>query len=172
MSYIDDTLLKNETVLYRSKPHWIIFALPVVWLIISILLFIFGPSLIGANYPVINLLPIYAIAALIALILAVITAIISYVSYQTSEYGITNKRVLMKVGFIRRLSLEIYLQRIESVKVYQSVLGRILGYGSITISGVGGSRDPFSNIPNPLEFRRRVQERVESFAEGKGELVK
>ena len=161
MSYIDNTLMKSEVVLYRAKPHWIIFNWPTIWLVATILLFMFGPSIAEANYRVTPTLPIYAVAAFVTLILAVISAVNAYINYQTSEYGITNKRVLMKVGFIRRLSLEIYLQKIESVKIYQSVSGRICGYGSVIISGVGGSKDPFNNIPNPLEFRRKIQEQLE-----------
>jgi uncharacterized membrane protein YdbT with pleckstrin-like domain len=161
MSYIEDTLMKNEKILYQAKPHWIIFAWPVVWCVIAILLFIFGPNILYADLRVIANLPLYALVALIAVALAIITAVITFITYQSSEYGITNKRVLMKVGFIRRLTLEIYLQKIESVKIYQGVLGRILGYGSVIISGVGGSKDPFTNIPNPLEFRRKIQEEVE-----------
>lgn len=165
MSYIDDTLMKNEVVLYRSKPHWVIFTWPAVWLVLAILLFLFGPLIPLANTQALGNLPVFAVAAIIALILAVLSAINSFINFQTSEYGITNKRVLMKLGFIRRLALEIYLQRIESVKVYQSVSGRILGYGSIMISGVGGSKDPFHNIPYPLEFRRKIQEQVEGIHE-------
>lgn len=161
MSYIDNTLLKNEVVLYRTKPHWIIFALPTFWLTLCIFLFLFGPLIGPANYPLTPNLPVYAAVALFCLLMSIITGISAYINYQTSEYGITNKRVLMKIGFIRRLSLEIYLQKVESVRVYQSVMGRICDYGSIIISGVGGSKDPFHNIPSPLEFRRRIQEQVE-----------
>lgn len=165
MSYIDDTLMKNEVVLYRSKPHWIIFTWPAVWLVITILLFLFGPSIPVLNYQGIGNLPVFAVAAMVTLALAILSAINSFINFQTSEYGITNKRVLMKIGFIRRLAIEIYLQRIESVKVYQSVAGRIFGYGSIIISGVGGSKDPFHDVPYPLEFRRKIQEQVESIHE-------
>lgn len=161
MSYINDTLMKNEIVLYRTKPHWIVFLQPIFWFVLSILLFLFGPYIGIINFRIGTALPTYTILALITLVLAVVSAIGSLVNYQTSEYGITNKRVLMKLGFIRRMSLEIYLQKIESVKVYQSVLGRLLNYGSIIISGVGGSKDPFHTIPKPLDFRRRVQEEIE-----------
>ena len=67
----------------------------------------------------------------------------------------------MKVGFIRRNSLEIFLHKIESVYVEQSLFGRIFNYGVIVIAGTGGSKDPFPFIPNPLLFRRKVQEQIE-----------
>jgi uncharacterized membrane protein YdbT with pleckstrin-like domain len=165
MSYVNSTLMKNETVLYQTKPHWIVFGWPLTWLLITVLLFIFGPSIPTMNYVVLQqypAFPIYAIVAYVTLFLAVITAISSFIIYQTSEYAITNKRVLMKLGFIRRTVLEIFVQKIESVKVSQPVVGRLFGYGSIIISGVGGSKDPFRNIPDPLEFRRRVQDQIDS----------
>src|SRR6202034_3784582 len=75
----------------------------------------------------------------------------------SSEFAITNKRVLIKVGLVRRHSLELLLSKVEGIGVDQGVLGRILGYGTITVSGVGGTKEAFRTISNPLEFRRQVQ---------------
>ena len=77
----------------------------------------------------------------------------------TSEFAITNKRVIMKVGLIRRKALEMNLSKIESVNVDQTILGRILGYGTITIIGTGGTRESFARISKPMEFRRVFQEK-------------
>lgn len=76
----------------------------------------------------------------------------------TSEFTITNKRVIIKTGLISINTVEINLQRIESVNVDQSILGRILGFGDIDIVGTGGTREKFSNIVNPLRFRKRFQD--------------
>lgn len=76
----------------------------------------------------------------------------------TSEYAITNKRVIIKIGLFSRKTLEMNLQKIESVNVLQGVLGRMLGYGTIVIVGTGGTREPFSYIKNPLKFRKQFQE--------------
>ena len=76
----------------------------------------------------------------------------------TSEFVITNKRVIVKVGLIRRKSLEMNLQKIESVNVEQGIMARILGYGTVTIVGTGGTRESFTNIRRPLMFRRKFQE--------------
>jgi hypothetical protein len=37
----------------------------------------------------------------------------------------------------------------------------MLGYGSITVRGTGGTSEPFSHVANPLEFRRQVQRQIE-----------
>ncbi len=80
------------------------------------------------------------------------------IQQKTSEFVITNKRVIMKTGFISRKTFEMNLQKIESVNVDQSLFGRFLGYGTVTVIGTGGSRESFSDISEPLIFRRKFQE--------------
>jgi uncharacterized membrane protein YdbT with pleckstrin-like domain len=76
----------------------------------------------------------------------------------TDEFTITNKRVVIKIGLISRKTVELNLSKIESVNVDQTVMGRIFGYGSISIIGIGGTREVFVNIRKPLEFRKKFQE--------------
>jgi uncharacterized membrane protein YdbT with pleckstrin-like domain len=76
----------------------------------------------------------------------------------SDEFAITNKRIIVKTGLISRKTLEMNLSKIESVNVDQSVLGRMLGYGTIRIIGTGGTREEFPNISNPIEFRKKFQE--------------
>ena len=75
-----------------------------------------------------------------------------------SEFVITNRRIIIKTGFIARSTLEMNLSKIESVNVDQTVTGRILNYGSITIIGTGGTKETFHNISKPLSFRKAFQE--------------
>lgn len=76
----------------------------------------------------------------------------------TSEFAITNKRVVIKVGLISRRTLEMNLSKIESVNVNQSLFARLLGYGTIVVIGTGGTREAFHDIADPLIFRRKFQE--------------
>lgn len=76
----------------------------------------------------------------------------------TSEFAITNKRIIIKIGLISRRTLEMNLGKVESVNVDQSILGRILGYGTIIVIGTGGTKELFSDISAPLEFRRQFQQ--------------
>jgi uncharacterized membrane protein YdbT with pleckstrin-like domain len=78
----------------------------------------------------------------------------------TSEFCVTNKRVVIKTGWIARDTLEMNLQKIESVRVDQTILGRMLGYGDITIIGTGGTHECFRAIADPVRFRRSFQEAV------------
>jgi uncharacterized membrane protein YdbT with pleckstrin-like domain len=90
---------------------------------------------------------------------AVLTLFISpLIAFYTSEFAITNKRIIIKVGLIRRKTVELNIPKVESVNVDQGILGRILGYGSISLVGTGGSRETFFNISKPLEFRKAFQQ--------------
>ena len=80
------------------------------------------------------------------------------IQQKTSEFVITNKRIIMKTGLISRKTFEMNLQKIESVNVDQSFWGRLLGFGTVSIVGTGGSRESFSDISKPLLFRRKFQE--------------
>ena len=68
--------------------------------------------------------------------------------------------MIVKVGLIRRDTLELLLSKVESIGVDQTVTGRIVGYGSIAVVGTGGTRETFRNIARPLDFRKQVQARA------------
>ena len=127
MNYIDKILLSDEKLIYRSHPHWIIFFRPVISLLLAICAFYWGLILMAD------------LAGLITLL----SCLSALMVYYTSEFGITNQRVIIKLGFIRRYSFENALNRIEAVEVEQSILGRLLDYGTIRIRGVGGSAELF-----------------------------
>jgi uncharacterized membrane protein YdbT with pleckstrin-like domain len=76
----------------------------------------------------------------------------------TDEFGITNKRVIVKTGLFSRKTVEMNLNKIESVNVHQSLLSRMLDYGTITIIGTGGTREMFHQIAHPIHFRKTFQE--------------
>lgn len=147
MSFIDTNLLSGEEVFFRTKLHWIIFSTPILWLLAAVIFYIYQPGNV--------------IICLLPLLFGIGSTISTLVTYLTSEYGITNKRVLMKYGFIQIRSVDMFINKIESIIVNQSILGRILGFGSIVVCGVGGTKDPFFGIDQPLQFRKLVQEQIE-----------
>ncbi|MGZ5130018.1 MAG: PH domain-containing protein, partial [Caldimonas sp.] len=79
------------------------------------------------------------------------------VKRQSSDFVVTNKRVMMKAGVFTTRSVELLLNKIEAIAVNQSLSGRLFGYGDIVVTGSGGTREAFSHIRAPLEFRRAVQ---------------
>ena len=146
MSYIDGNLLAGERVVYRTRLYWLLFlgpiallaflSVPVVWLLVT------------GNWNNLAWLP------LLATVLVLLGAI---VKWQTSDFAVTNKRVVMKVGVFSTRSIELLLSKVEAIAVHQSVLGRIFSYGDIVLTGSGGTHESFSNIQSPLTFRRAVQ---------------
>jgi uncharacterized membrane protein YdbT with pleckstrin-like domain len=147
MQYIKKTLLPDEKIIYYSGPHFFVFYPCFIWIIATIGLFLFLPQFPWFLYFTFAVTIFYAIS--------------SYIIYISSEYGITDKRILMKVGLIRRASLEIFFHKIESININQTIPGRIFNYGTVVIVGTGGSKDTFPFVPNPLKFRRCVQEQME-----------
>jgi uncharacterized membrane protein YdbT with pleckstrin-like domain len=128
-------------VAFRTRLHLIIFVVPVFLAVISIVLFAYG----------------FPPAAEIVLAIALLWGLVKYVDYVSSEFAVTNKRVIIKVGVLRRRTVEMLNTKVEAVAVNQSILGRILGYGNIVVTGTGGTNEPFTGISSPLEFRRAVQ---------------
>lgn len=78
----------------------------------------------------------------------------------TDEFVVTDRRIVIKKGIISIFTLEMNLERVETVNVNQSILARILGYGHITIVGTGGTRKTFKDIRTPLEFRRSFMDLI------------
>jgi uncharacterized membrane protein YdbT with pleckstrin-like domain len=141
LGFIEKNLLPNEQITYRANLHWIIYLVPMVVILAAI-----AVALVG-----------YGIAAIIVGAFGLLLLLPPWIRSSSSEFAITNKRVVIKVGLIRRHSLELLLQKVEGIGVDQGIIGRILGYGTITVSGVGGTKEAFQRISNPLEFRRQVQ---------------
>lgn len=156
MSYIHKSLLDGEEIVYLTRRHKIIFTYPVVWLIISAILF--GLKWVFVFKPEIDFA--LSIFSGIFLAVALIHALVIWIRYLCAEFGITNQRVIVKEGFLKRKTSEIFLKSVESVQVDQSLWGRILNFGTIVVTGTGGVSDPLSMIRNPLDFKKQVQQRL------------
>jgi uncharacterized membrane protein YdbT with pleckstrin-like domain len=145
VSYIGENLLPDEHVVYRAELHWIIFTRAALVLVAGLVL-AFVPG-IGQS-------------GLVVLLVGVLMLVPPFVAYRTTELGVTNKRVIVKTGLVRRRPLELLLRQVEAISVDQSLLGRVLGFGSITLTGTGGVREIFHRVRDPLELRRRIHGQV------------
>jgi uncharacterized membrane protein YdbT with pleckstrin-like domain len=149
--YIDEILQPGEKVLYSTNAHWM-FYLPAigVWIGVAILLVASGMVMV----PTLMLL-CWACAAVLAILALYMTAK-AWFHRWTTETDVTNMRVVHKTGFIKRRTFEMALDKVESVDVNQSILGRILNYGDVTINGVGEGNETIKTIASPLEFRSHI----------------
>jgi uncharacterized membrane protein YdbT with pleckstrin-like domain len=152
--YIDDILQPGEKVLYSTNAHWI-FYLPAIgaWIVAAGLLAA-SQMFVGGSLGLVCL----ALAA-IAAIFAIYKMLTAWFHRWTTETDVTNLRVVHKAGFIKRRTFEMSLDKVESVDVNQSILGRILNYGDVTILGVGEGKETIATIASPLTFRNFITAR-------------
>lgn len=139
MAYVDSSLLPDEQIVYKATLHWTIFWQCWLIILIGIVSLIFQPIVGG-----------------LIIFVGLLVGLRKFIEYKTSEFAVTTKRVIIKVGVFRRRTLELLLRQVEAISVEQTVLGRMLGYGSVTLTGTGGVREVFHNISSPLEFRRQI----------------
>ena len=111
--------------------------------------------------------PIQMVAGVIALGIATITFAVAAVKRNATEIAVTDRRVLIKSGLLRRSTTELIITKIESVSVSETFLGRLLGYGTVTVRGTGGTPEVFERVADPLEFRRRIQGQIEGSAQAR-----
>lgn len=141
MSYVNDTLLPGETIRYQGHVHWIIFMRP---------LWVTAASLAACLY--FNQLVLSGCL----LFISFWTFGEAVVYFFTTELAVTDQRVISKFGLIRRVTFELNLNRVMSLNIDQSVLGRMFNYGNIFINGIGGISTPIPRIADPITFRKWV----------------
>jgi uncharacterized membrane protein YdbT with pleckstrin-like domain len=82
-----------------------------------------------------------------------------------TEMAVTDRRVIVKAGVASRRTFELLLSKVESIGVEETVMGRILGYGTVIVRGTGGTPEPFDIVTHPIEFRKQVQQQIEKSQE-------
>ena len=152
--YIDEILQPGEKVLYSTNAHWV-FYLPAIgaW-IAALILFV-----LSRMTTIDGLVLLYLVAAAVVALVALYWTIKAWFHRLATETDVTNLRVVHKTGLIKRRTFEIALDKVESVDVNQSILGRILNYGNVTIMGVGEGRETIATIASPLAFRNAITAR-------------
>lgn len=147
MGYVEENLLPGEKIVYHASLHWILFLGPFLVLLVGLFIFIYAAAFSeGCGF----------LLSLMCVFVGLLAGLSSTVTYFTTEFGLTDKRIIAKDGLIRRRSIEMLLTQIESIGVNQAILGRILNYGTITVVGTGGTRERFKAIIDPMELRKQV----------------
>ena len=152
--YIDEILQPGEKVLYSTNAHWIYFLPAIIgWIVAAVFLVLSG--MVPAGPSVLICLSLAAISAIAALY----KTVTAWFHQWTTETDVTNFRVVHKTGFIQRQTFEMSVDKVESVDVNQSILGRILNYGDVTVFGVGEGGKTLDTIASPLAFRNAITAR-------------
>lgn len=133
-SYVDSTLLQGETVQYRARIS--------LWALGHLIFF-------G-----VLLLPV---------VIGLVFLIWAYIRYKTTEFAVTDRRIIAKTGLISRSTVELFLDKVEALHVDQSVPGRLLDFGTITMRGTGTTLEPISDISAPLELRKQFMQAADLY---------
>jgi uncharacterized membrane protein YdbT with pleckstrin-like domain len=152
--YIDQVLQPGENVRYSTNAHWIFYLPAIAAWISAVFLFLLSRTTTTEGVVLLCLS-----AAAVVAILALYWTLKAWFHRSTTETDVTNMRVVHKSGFINRKTFEISLDKVESVDVNQSILGRLLNYGDVTIRGVGEGVETIETIASPLEFRNHITAR-------------
>ena len=152
--YIDDILQPGEKVLYSTNAHWI-FYLPAITSWIVAIAFLIVSRMFVTETAMLLCLALATVSALAALY----WTLTAWFHRWTTETDVTNLRVVHKTGFIKRRTFEMSLDKVESVDVNQSILGRILNYGNVSVRGVGEGSEEIKTITSPLDFRNHITAR-------------
>lgn len=140
MAYRDKTNI--DRIVYRAKISGWIYFLPIILIIISVLIMLNSEE--------------WAWVGALVFLVGLVDLVRRFIDVRFTELYITQKFTIAKYGLIRRETIEMLNDKVESIRVNQSILGRILNYGDIVVVGAGGSSSPIRFIAEPLEFRRQL----------------
>jgi len=152
MAYIDEILEPGEKVVFKTRLSWTLYGPAIVYALLALALTVLSTTVAGLGVIA------FAIAALA--VLAALAALFGFLRAWfrrwTTEIAVTDRRVVLKRGFIRRHTVEMNMQKVESVDVDQTQLGRIFNYGTVTIKGTGSTLESLKMIDHPLKLRSAI----------------
>ena len=148
MGYIEKNLMDGEQIVYEARQHWMIYWKPFLLLLIGIGLFAIPTS---------DMALIMQIC--MSLVLLVVAGIWAVNIYGGRKYILTNRRLILKRGLVRRESTDLVLRRCEGVSIAQSIMGRLLGYGTVSVS-TGEVANEFRLIEHHVEFATHINQQI------------
>jgi Bacterial PH domain len=161
--YVNSILLPNERVLAIARIHWMIYLLPIILGIIAVggSLFSLLPSIgmssvTSSRDTAAFTLASFALCGLPFGVLAIYGFVRAFLLTKFTEFAVTDKRVIGKFGIIKRSSLELVLGKVESISVNQNLFGRIFNYGTVVVTGSGGTHQPIPYIADPMKMKQAI----------------
>lgn len=150
-SYVDSVLADGERIVYRAAiSHWKF----LLYYLVGGLFLLAGAAIGVLSAGVSEHMRMAA--AGVPLLIGVVLVAAALIQRLTTELVLTDRRIITKRGLISRDTVEMNLSKVESVRVNQGLLGRVLNYGDVTVIGTGASLEPLRGIANPLELRKQL----------------
>ena len=156
MTYVERVLQPNETLVYSTTLHWVVYLRAVLFAIVGLALLV-GSLFVPPQEPAVA--TALRVAAAVVGVVTLWFWLAAFIDRATTEFAVTNRRVIFKAGLIRRRTIEMNLAAVESVDVVQGIFARILGFGEVHIHGTGGQWTPHPRIRDPLTFRSHITAR-------------
>jgi len=156
MTFIEKNLANNEKIVYRAQLHWWIYGKSVLLFILGLIIVIYGAT---SGFSPAAKEGVKVLGGLLILV-SIIGLINSYVRASSSEFAVTNRRIMMKRGVAQRRLIELQLNRSEGLVIDQGIIGRIFNYGTIIIR-TGTMEEIFSPVADPYEFKRQINNAIE-----------
>jgi len=152
--YIQQVLQPGEKLVYTATLHWILYVPGVALLVVALLIALWAGNVDSGGARTF----LHVVAAAIALVGAV-WAGMAWLQRFATEIDVTDRRVVYKRGFIKRHTVEMNMDKVESVDVDQTIMGRVLNYGDVTVNGTGEGWETLHNIGAPLDLRNKITAR-------------
>jgi len=161
-SYVRRAMQKDEKILYTAQLHWVIYKMAITILILGAVIGHFGVFgsyfLLGDSDWAMHLATYIKSVAIGTVLLGAMQAAFSYIRQISTELVITNQRVIAKHGFVSTTSYELMLPKVEGATIDQTIMGRILGYGTLMVKGTGGGISPIDHVADPYKFHTELMD--------------
>jgi uncharacterized membrane protein YdbT with pleckstrin-like domain len=146
MAYVDSILEPGETIRYHTTVSWTLYTPAIVLALCALAALLAAVSYADIGW----------FAVIVFALAAIVAAIPAWFRRWTTEIAVTDRRIILKRGLIRRHTVEMNMQKVESVDVDQTLVGRVFNYGTVTIRGTGSSFETLRMIDAPLKLRSTV----------------
>jgi uncharacterized membrane protein YdbT with pleckstrin-like domain len=136
--------MNHQKIVYQARLHWVLFIWPIVFFILS--------AWLGIRFPSFHDVSIFL------MVLGLLWSVLMWLTYQFSSLTIKEKQVILRTGILVRQTIDVPLSKIESIDIRQSIIGSLFKYGSLVITGTGGTRQSITYIARPLTCRRHIEQ--------------
>jgi uncharacterized membrane protein YdbT with pleckstrin-like domain len=151
MKYVEQVLQPGESIVYATTLHWLVYLRALIFFALALVCLLFAGRVDPGGMDT----ALKGGAALLC-VLGIVSALGALIRRATTELAVTDRRVIFKTGIFQRHTVEMNLSKVETVGVNQSILGRVLGFGTVIVRGTGGSFEPIPFIGEPLAFRNHI----------------
>jgi uncharacterized membrane protein YdbT with pleckstrin-like domain len=160
--YVQSLLGDREQVLLMTRQHWFMFFRSIVFELVILAVIVAVVSLVWGAAP---LLPIFI--GYVLVIIPIISLVKDYLDWKNRMFIITNRRVMQISGVFNKNVTDSSLEKVNDVKMSQSVWGRMFNFGDIeilTASELGANL--FRVIGEPISFKTTMLNAKENLEMG------